>query len=140
MSRNTKGFTLLELMIVIAIIGILVAIAVPSYLDYTVRAKVSEGLQMAASAKTAVAETYHTTGQFPASNSAAGLAATQDLKGNYVKGIAVGTAGVITITYNTSSGVSGSTVVLTPTANTGTLSWSCKGGTIESKYLPAQCR
>src|SRR5437868_4022246 len=93
-----KGFTLIELMIVVAIIGILAAIAIPAYQDYTVRSQVSEGLTLAAQAKTAVAESFSQTGSAPANRLAAGMTATAtDTSGNYVTQIEV-TNGTIAIT------------------------------------------
>ena len=137
MKKVQQGFTLIELMIVVAIIGILAAIAIPAYQDYTVRTRVSEGLSLASGAKAAVAETYLSTGTWPASNPAAGLAPAASITGNNVSQVAVGTNGVITITY-TGLPVSG-TVTLTPTDSTGSITWACTSG-MEDKYLPAQCR
>src|SRR5687768_12711797 len=91
MKKIQQGFTLIELMIVIAILGILMAIAIPAYQDYTVRAKVSEGLNVAAAAKLAVSETQQSTGTFPDSNAAAGLAAATAITGNNVTSVGVGT-------------------------------------------------
>ena len=79
MTTVQKGFTLIELMIVVAIIGILAAIAMPAYQDYTVRAKVTEGLNLAAAAKLAVAETFASNGKFPTSNPEAGLPANNTI-------------------------------------------------------------
>src|SRR3982750_567377 len=93
-----KGFTLIELMIVVAIIGILAAIAIPAYQDYTIRAQVTEGLNLAGAVKAAVAETYAQTGNWPADNAEAGVGANNEITGKYVKDVAVAGGG-ITITY-----------------------------------------
>jgi len=139
-----KGFTLIELMIVIAIIGILAAIAIPAYQDYTVRAKVSEGLNLAGAAKLAVSETFDSNGAFVSANQSYGLPAAASISSTYVSSIsAVGKQ--ITITYNGAAGgnppVGGKTIILT--ANTvvpGAISWDCKTGTVAGKYRPASCR
>lgn len=111
-----KGFTLIELMIVVAIIGILAAIAIPAYQDYTIRSQVSEGLTLAAAAKAAVAESFANTGQAPANRTAAGMSATiTDTSGKYVTSVAV-TNGVIAITYGNEVNrvIAGQTLELVP--------------------------
>jgi|TARA_B110000046_G_C12869617_1_gene345450 type IV pilus assembly protein PilA len=134
-----QGFTLIELMIVVAIIGILAAVAIPSYQDYTKRAHVSEGFGLASAAKIGVAEVHASSGVFPTTNAEAGLSAA--ITGNAVTGIAVGAAGIITITYGPEV-VNGATVILTPTtvAGEGSLKWTCNLGTVESKLRPSNCR
>ena len=144
--KQQKGFTLIELMIVIAIIGILAAIAIPAYQDYTIRSKVSEGLNLSGAAKLAVAETYDSLGSFPSTQASYGLPAAASIAGNYVSSVGVNPAdGVITVTYNSNVGgnptANSKTVVLTPnTASTGAMGWVCGGGTMPNKYVPANCR
>ena len=155
-----KGFTLIELMIVVAIIGILAAVALPAYQDYTVRAKVTEGLTLAGAAKLAVAETFQATGVIPATNAAANFnfAATQQVSDIQLSG-----AGVITVTFAIPQ-VATQTIIITPNiagvapaaTTVGTMSWVCKTagspasaatvagfgalGTVPSRYAPASCR
>ncbi|MDQ2701612.1 MAG: pilin [Pseudomonadota bacterium] len=142
MKKIQQGFTLIELMIVIAILGILMAIAIPAYQDYTVRAKVSEGMNLAGAAKLAVAETKSSTGEFPTGNAAAGVSDT--IIGNNVSGVVVGTSGLITITYSGPAEIDNQTLILDPTDTGGSVRWDCTrtgaGTTVENKYLPAACR
>ena len=138
MKKAQQGFTLIELMIVVAIIGILAAIAMPAYQDYTIRAKVSEGLSLASSAKTAVTDYYVSQGSFPTSNSSAGLANT--ISSQYVSNVQVGAGGAITVTFSSPSAISGADMVFTPSAANGTISWTCTGGSLADKYRPANCR
>ena len=140
--KQQKGFTLIELMIVIAIIGILAAIAIPAYQDYIVRTKISEGLNMAGAAKLAVAETYDSTGVLPPANSDAGLPTSTSITGSYVSSITVNT-GVVSILYNSSVGgnptANGTTMTLDPSTSEGSMMWDCSG-TMANKYRPANCR
>ena len=143
MRKNQHGFTLIELMIVVAIIGILAAIAVPMYLDYVVRSQVSGGLNLAASAKTAVAETYQTRGVFPGNNAAAGLEAATNITGSYVTQVEVSGAGTIQVTYgNKANGrLIGAVLTMTPTDNLGSVSWDCTGDAqLVDQWLPSSCR
>ena len=140
MKKMQQGFTLIELMIVIAILGILMAIAIPAYQDYTVRAKVSEGMNLASAAKLAVAETMSSTSAFPGSNTAAGLVTPKSINGNNVTSVNVEANGVIDITYSGPE-LSGNILRLTPTDNEGSISWTCATGTtVDSKYRPSNCR
>ncbi len=138
-----KGFTLIELMIVVAIIGILAAIAIPAYQDYTIRAQVSEGLNLTASCKVGVTETYQDSGAFPTTNAAAGLEAAANITGKYTTGVAVGAGGTCAATYGNDANANIATAVLTmtPTNNDGSVSWDCAGdATLVDKWLPSACR
>ena len=136
-----KGFTLIELMIVVAIIGILAAVALPAYQDYTVRAKVSEVLLAASSAKTAVAEAAQVGGGTMPSSLTIDTQASK-----YVASVAYtqtsASVGVITVTTSTSdASISGVTVIMTGTVTgNGQVTWVCGPGTINAKYLPASCK
>lgn len=140
MKNVQKGFTLIELMIVVAIIGILAAVALPAYQDYTKRSHVSEGLALAGGAKTAVTEYYSSNGEWPNGNAEAGVATSTSITGNAVRSVAVGNAdGKITVTFGTKV-EAGATLVLAGTNADGSITWDCTDGTLNSKFRPANCR
>jgi len=138
MKAFQKGFTLIELMIVVAIIGILAAVALPAYQDYTVRAKVSELMLAASGVRTSISEKFQTD---PSSTATAGVGVTIPITGK-VASASVTDGGLINVYGSTASTSIGQnvTVTMTPTYDTtnGTISWSCVG--TPSKYLPATCR
>ena len=154
MKSVQKGFTLIELMIVVAIVGILAAVAIPAYQDYTIRAQVTEAMSLSGAAKAAVAESFANSGVLPADNAAAGVSAT--IAGKYVSGLVIA-KGVITATFGTgaNSKLKDATLALTPlVSESNDLIWVCgnksiavggvttttTGTSIESKYLPGECR
>ena len=142
--KKQQGFTLIELMIVVAIIGILAAIAIPAYQDYTARAQMSEAFSLTGGQKSAVSEVYANTGAWPASNTAAGIAAAADIKGKYVAQVAIGgaTGGQIIATMiNTtgiSAGIKGATLTLSPIINAGSVDWKCSSSAAQ-KFVPKVC-
>ena len=146
MKKVQQGFTLIELMIVVAIIGILAAIAIPAYQDYTIRAQVSEGLNLSAGAKAAVTEFFQDQGAFPANNIEAGIETPTNIQGKYVANVTVAN-NVITVSYSNAgnqsanAAINGLDLTLTATNNQGSVSWACAGGTgLQPKWLPAACR
>jgi type IV pilus assembly protein PilA len=141
--KKQQGFTLIELMIVVAIIGILAAIAIPAYQDYTIRAQVSEGLNLSGAAKAAVTEFYQDQGVPPITNAEAGLDGA--IAGKYVATVLVGANGVITVTYGGDANlnlVNAGTLLMTPDFATspGSVQWGCSSAGIPNKWLPAACR
>ncbi|HFC7678493.1 TPA: pilin [Neisseria meningitidis] len=163
MNTLQKGFTLIELMIVIAIVGILAAVALPAYQDYTARAQVSEAILLAEGQKSAVTEYYLNHGEWPGGNSDAGVASSSTIKGKYVKEVTVAN-GVITATM-LSSGVNkeiqGKKLSLWAKRQDGSVKWFCgqpvtrdanntaddavkadtgTNGKIDTKHLPSTCR
>ncbi len=140
-----KGFTLIELMIVVAIIGILAAVALPAYQDYTVRAKVSEVILAASSAKTNVAEAAQINAAMPTANSVTIDSQVSKFVSSVAYSQTSASVGVITVTTTTSdSNISNKTLAMTGTlATNGQVTWVCAAGTtnpISAKYLPSSCK
>ena len=142
MKKVQHGFTLIELMIVVAIIGILVSVAFPTFQSYSIRAQISEGLNLSGPLTNAVAAFHHNSGAFPIDNADAALQAAGGYSGNYVDSISVNGA-IISILYGNKANaqISGQTVTLTAMPNLGSVSWICaSGGVISASYLPSSCR
>ena len=137
--KRQKGFTLIELMIVVAIVGILAAVAIPAYQDYTVRARVTEGLSLAASVRTAVSESYIATNVLPTTNAEAGVAAAAEISSPEVTSVTVGNGGTISVLF-ANAPINGSTLIYTPDASDAGVSWACDLGTLGNQYRPANCR
>jgi type IV pilus assembly protein PilA len=127
-------------MIVVAIIAILAAIALPAYQDFVARAQVAEGLSLAGGAKNAVASHYAQTGAFPTDNLEAGLTANVSINGKYVSSVTVAGTGTISVLFSNSASakVAGQILLLAPIEQGGSLSWTCSGG--DARYLPSSCR
>ena len=142
MKKFQQGFTLIELMIVVAIIGILAAIAIPAYQDYTIRAQVSEGLNLSGGAKAAVSEYFMDRGVMPANNDQAGLETGTNIVGKYVASV-TNVAGVITVVYGPGAHATIATNSILMSADTtaaGSVQWGCSSTTILDKHLPSACR
>ena len=141
MKSMQKGFTLIELMIVVAIIGILAAIAIPAYQDYIARSQMTEAMSLASGQKTNVTETYGQIGTFTGITSGTnGIPAATDISGSYVNDVAVAD-GVITATMKAtgvSGGIVSETLTLTPTDAGGSVTWACTSSA-EQKYVPKAC-
>ena len=140
---DVKGFTLIELMIVVAIVAILAAIAVPAYQDYTIRSQVSEGIVLASGARTAVWDYISNRGRMPVNNASAGLPSGANIKGKYVGEVNVNN-GLVVVTFGerANAAITGEMVLLSPVQGTGTLEWTCKAGSTNMlpRFLPVNCR
>jgi type IV pilus assembly protein PilA len=145
--NNSKGFTLVELMAVVAIVSVLATVALSAYTDYVIRSKVSEGMSFMAEAKTSVSEYYYTNKILPTSNNQAGLPTVEDYsKHDYIRRLELTTAapGVITVTFKlvgTSS--DGKELQLTPLTRGGLINWEClppEDNGISRNRVPPNCR
>jgi type IV pilus assembly protein PilA len=143
--NSQRGFTLIELMIVVAIIAILAAIAMSQYQDYVIRAQLSEGMSLADAVKTTIGDFYQNRGTFPSTNPSAGLAIPTEIQGKYVTQVST-TNGVITSTFgnDVNAAVVGATLDFSPITHAGSIEWRCKKGSVgpalQDRWLPSNCR
>ena len=146
--KMQKGFTLIELMIVVAIIAILAAIAISQYQDYVIRSQVSEGSALADGLKTAVGEFVQNKGYFPASNYSAGVASSGSISGQYVDGVTLA-SGVIEASFNGAKAHSNLKAVSSTAANglwfspithAGSVEWHCKSSAVKQKWCASSCK
>ena len=145
--KKMQGFTLIELMIVVAIIAILAAIAISQYQDYVIRAQVSEGSSLADGTKTAVAEYYNNYSAFSGTQASYGLAKDTSITGKYVAKVDVATKpGVILVTFKnaapTNKNIFGKVLAFSPVPHEGSIEWNCNTSdtTVDPKYRPTVCR
>ena len=149
--NNQKGFTLIELMIVVAIIAILAAIAISQYQDYVIRSQVSEGSSLADGVKTAVGEFYNNNGRFAAgttdNNVSYGLALKTSIVGSYVDSVNITTAGVISahfsnaVPFKSNKAINNAGLLFSPITKAGSMVWTCKKGPVLlDKWVPTSCR
>lgn len=140
--KSNQGFTLIELMIVVAIIAILAAIAIAQYQDYAIRAQISEGASLADGAKTAVSEFVNNYGRFAANNASFGLATATSIAGRYVTQLSAAD-GKIDVTFgNTAHAkIQGGHLIFSPVTHAGSIDWVCnRSNTLNEKYVPPVCR
>lgn len=139
-----SGFSMIELMITLAIIAILANMALVTFQDYMMRSKISSGLALASAAKLGVSEKFASSSTFPVSNPEAGLPSPTSIINNYVTSVEISdtpSPGSITITYNQFSKIdAGDTLLLIPAGSQGSLQWTCSSNNMESRYLPSVCR
>jgi len=144
MIKRQCGFNLLELMIALAIVGVLAAIAIPAYQNYTNRARVTDGISLAGAAILAVEEYYSNAGRFPDSNDVAGISDKNLITDKYVKSIGIGTdpvSGTVTVVYDKFGRINnGDSLIFVPTGGSSSISWRCYSDSIAGAMLPQSCR
>ncbi len=141
MKKKQRGFTLIELMVVVACIGILSSIAIPAYQDYTIRAQIAEDLSLLAGAKAALTEHFVMSGDWPKNNDKAGLADKHDIIGKYTEHISVKDNVIeIKFGYDAHKAIFNKKLTFTAIDQFGSVAWRCESATIKDNYLPSTCR
>lgn len=146
MKQIQKGFTLIELMIVVAIIGILAAVALPAYQDYTARSQMAEAMTLGGGLRGVVSEYWTNEGTYPDSNATAGASTAASINGKYVSAVEIDD-GIITVTMRAggiAKGIQGTAMELSPYTTAGSIKWTCgparTGTAVAEKFLPSSCR
>ena len=141
--KKQQGFTLIELMIVVAIVAILAAIALPAYQDYIIRSQVAEGATLLDGTKTTTTEFFQNKGYFPSTNLSAGMATAASINGNYVTSVTTATGVTSALMgVNANKAISGEILILSAitAANGGSVKYTCRSSNIQARYLPTTCR
>jgi type IV pilus assembly protein PilA len=138
---KNSGFTLIELMIVVAIIAILAAIALPAYQDYLVRSQISEGLTLSTGAKASVWDFISNTGRLPPNNQSSGMVTPTSITGSYVTSVTISNTGIaVQFGNEANAAILGRVLRLSPVTSAGSIDWRCISSTIHARYLPTVCR
>ncbi len=142
MNKNQQGYTLIELMIVLAVVGILASIAIPAYQDYTIRAQISEGIVLAAGARAALQDYFYDSGDWPNNNVKAGIANQNDIEGKYVKSVRVKDNEIIIMYgHDAHNIIFNKKITMTAQEIFGVIRWVCaSSGAIPERHLPHGCR
>lgn len=142
MNKREKGFTIIELMVVLAIVSIVLLVAIPVYQTYSIRAQVSEGISLVRPIRQAAAEYYMYNGAWPVNNQAASLKPADEYETHYVESIALASEGEnasVTITYKLPALGENNTIVFYSEINNGHVTWYCNAGSVLNKYRPGIC-
>ena len=139
-AERNSGFTLVELMVVVAVISIILLIAIPAYMDYAVRTKVSEGMSIFPGIKNNIGETYSATGRWPTSNQAAGMYIPASYQTSYIDSVTINDSGTVEMVFSIADLGAANTIEFLPTSSGDGVDWICVGGSMAARYRPHVCR